>query len=220
MLVRQLISTELPVLEGTDTGDKALQLMQEFQLSHLPLVDRNVYKALISEEYLLNWSTPGQELSTANFLNFQPVVYGHLHPYEALARAIQQNISLVPVIDDAHQYTGSVSRNSLLAYLYRNSGLEKPGGIITLEVSPAHYSLSEIARICENNDVIVLNTQVFTYPEKDTLEVTLKTNSHELQSLVASFERYEYVVKEVFGEMPAYEGLQERYKLLMNYINM
>ncbi len=220
MIIEQLITADLPVLLPSDTGDKAVSLMEEYKVGHLSLVADGEYKALIGEEELLQWDTPERALSTAGFLHSRPVVYGHLHPYEAVSRAIQQDISIVPVINIDNKYLGAISRSDLLDYLVRQSGLEKPGGIVTLLVRPSDYSLSEIARICENNDITILNLQVFAPPESEQIEVTIKTNSKELQALVASFERYEYTVKEVFGEMLNAEGIEERYRLLMNYINM
>lgn len=220
MFIYQLISSDIPVLHPGDSGDKALQLMQELHLSHLSLVEGEEYKALIKEDDILNWQTPEAPLSSAAFLNFRPVVYGNQHPYEAVRRAIQQHISVVPVINEQNKYLGSVSKDELLEYMSNNSGLDQAGGIITLEMKPVDYSLSEIARICENNDAILLNVQVFTYPGAEMMEVVLKTNTKEIQSLIASFERYEYTVKEVFGEMPAVESLLDRYQSLMHYINM
>lgn len=220
MFIYQLISSDIPVLRPADTGDKALQLMQELHLSHLSLVEGEEYKALVKEDDILNWETPEAPLSSAEFLNFRPVVYGYQHPYEAVRRAIQQHISVVPVINEQNKYLGSVSRDELLEYMSNNSGLDQAGGIITLEMKPVDYSLSEIARICENNDAILLNVQLFTYPGAELMEVVLKTNTKEIQSLISSFERYEYTVKEVFGEMPAVESMLDRYQSLMHYINM
>ena len=220
MFIYQLISSDIPVLRPADTGDKALQLMQELHLSHLSLVEGEEYKALVKEDDILNWPTPEAPLSSAEFLNFRPVVYGNQHPYEAIRRALQQHISVVPVINEQNKYLGSVSRDELLEYMGNNSGLDQAGGIITLEMKPVDYSLSEIARICENNDAILLNVQLFTYPGSETMEVVLKTNTKEIQSLIASFERYEYTVKEVFGELPAAESMLDRYQSLMHYINM
>lgn len=220
MFIHQLISTALPALKPEDTGDTALHLMQEWHVAHLAMVEGEEYKALVKEDDLLNWDTPEAPLSSAAFLNFRPVVYGNQHPYEAVKRAVQQNISVVPVISEENKYLGTVGRDELLAFLNNNSGTEQPGGIISLEMKPIDYSLSEIARICENNDVILLNVQVFTYPEKESMEVVLKTNTRDVQSLIASFDRYDYNVKEVFGELPVSESLVDRYQSLMHYINM
>lgn len=189
-------------------------------MAHLSLVDGDEYKALVREDDILNWNTPEAPLSSAAFLDFRPVVYGNQHPYEAVRRAIQQHISVVPVINEANKYMGAISRSELFEFLTSNSGLEQSGGIITLEMKPIDYSLSEIARICESNDVILLNVQVFTYPEQEMMEVVLKTNTKEIQSLIASFERYEYTVREIFGDLPSAESLMDRYQSLMHYINM
>ncbi|KAA5532587.1 CBS domain-containing protein [Taibaiella lutea] len=220
MFIYQLISSEIPSLTMEDTGDKALQLMQDHQISNITIVEGDEYKALIKEEDLLNWETPEKALSSADFTNFKPVVYGNQHPYEAIRRALQQNISIVPVLNEDNKYMGSVSRNALFEFICNNSGLDKSGGILCLEAKPANYSLSEIARICESNDVIITNLQVFTYPNQELMEIVIKTNTKDIQSLVASFERYEYEVKEVFGEMPAMESMIDRYQSLMHYINM
>lgn len=220
MFIHQLISTDLPALKPTDSGDTALNLMQEWHVSHLALVEGEDYKALVKEDDILNWDTPEAPLSSASFVNFRPVVYGNQHPYEAIKRAVQQDISVVPVISDDNRYLGAVSRGDLLSFISNNSGLDQAGGIVTLEMKPIDYSLSEIARICESNDIILTNVQVFTQPGQETIEVVVKTNTREIQALVASFERYEYNIKEVFGELPASESLLDRYQSLMHYINM
>ncbi|MFT4061049.1 MAG: CBS domain-containing protein [Edaphocola sp.] len=222
MFVHQLVSSDIPSLRMQDTGDMAMQLMQEHHIAHLPIVDGSEYKALIKEDDLLNWHHPDRELAESPFvaLAYKPAVYANQHPYEAMRRAMDQNISVVPVIDDQGNYQGLVTRNVMLEFLSKNSGLDKSGGIITLELRPLDYSLSEIARICENNDVILLNVQIFTHADKEAMEVVLKTNTRELQALLASFERYEYTVKDVFGDLPASESMIDRYQSLMHFINM
>jgi hypothetical protein len=51
-------------------------------------------------------------------------------------------------------------------------------------------------------------------------EVTLKLNKPELDAVVASLERHKYNVREVYGQQANEENIIDRYKLLMNYINM
>jgi acetoin utilization protein AcuB len=97
--------------------------------------------------------------------------------------------------------------------------LNNPGGIIVLEIAPRNYTLYEIARICENEDVIILNLQVHTNADS-TLQVTLKLNRTALDAVVSSFERHNYHVTEVYGEEVRKEDIEEKYHLLMNYINM
>jgi CBS domain-containing protein len=134
--------------------------------------------------------------------------------------ANQQKLSIVPVIDNENKYLGAITINDLLKYVTENTGLDNPGGIIVLEIEPNNYSLHEIARICENEDVVIISSQLFTNPATQKLEITLKTNRTNLEGLASSFERYKYKVKEVYGERTHQEDLMDRYKSLMNYLNM
>ena len=107
----------------------------------------------------------------------------------------------------------------MLKYITENSGISSPGGILVLEIAPRDYTLVAIARICENEDVMIMNTMVHTN-DKGMLEVTLKLNRSSVEALVSSFERYNYHVKEYFGEENHDDDIAGKYNLLMNYINM
>jgi acetoin utilization protein AcuB len=220
MLIEQLISPEVPILMPSDTGSKALFMMEEAHLTQLPLVKDSLYLALIQETDVLDWNTPERALDGAGFAQYRPAVSIAAHPYDAMRIANEQNLNIVPVIDDASKYLGAITRDDLLKYITENSGLDNPGGIIVLELAPRQYSLSEIARLCESEDVTIMATSLSTNSQTGNIEVTLKTNRTNLEALVSSFERHEYVVKEVFGAQSGMEDVMDRYKLLMNYINM
>ncbi|MEI8278114.1 MAG: CBS domain-containing protein [Bacteroidota bacterium] len=220
MLIEKLISPIVPTLTATDTGNRALSLMEENHFTQLPLVVEHQYMALIKENDVLDWNTPESPLSGADFLSYRPAVFANGHPYEALRIAHEHNLSIVPVVDDQNMYIGAITKDELLKYITETSGLDNPGGIIVLELDARGYSLMEIARICENEEVTVISTQLFNNRFTNKLEITLKTNRTDLRSVVASFERHKYTVKDVFGEQTQYEDVATRYNLLMNYINM
>ena len=220
MVIEQLISPIVPTLLPSDTGTRALFLMEENNLTQLPLVVEHKYMALVQENDVLDLDNTVSPLSAGDLFDYKPAVFASGHPFEALRVAHQQNLSIVPVVDNQNTYLGSITRNDLLKYITENSGLDSPGGILVLEIEPRNYSLHEIARICESEDVIIISTQLFTNRDSGKIEVTIKTNRNDLAGVVQAFERYNYVVKEVFGEQNSHEDLLDRYKLLMNYINM
>lgn len=220
MLIEQLISPIVPTLMPTDTGNRALYLMEENHLTQLPLVLDQKYMGLVMENDMLDWQTPESPLSAYDFQMYKPAVFANGHPYDALRIAHQQNLSIIPVVDRSDTYMGAITRDSLLKYITENSGLDNPGGIIVLEIEPRSYSLTEIARICESEDVVLIATQLHTNSETGMLEVTLKTNRTEFGAVISSFERHGYNIKEIFGEQGSAEDMVSRYKLLMNYINM
>ncbi len=219
MSIQQLISPAVPILVPDDTGEHALAIMDENALPQLPLVSGDNYMALVQEHDLLDWNHAGDELSKAGFLNYKPAILAVAHPFEALRLAHQMNLSVLPVVDKEHKYVGSVTKDDLLKYITENSGIDAPGGIIVLEVAPRNYTLYEIARICENEDVTIMNLQVHPN-DLGMLEVTLKLNRTAIDPVVASFERYNYHVKEVYGDESSNDDITGKYNLLMNYINM
>jgi len=194
--------------------------MEENNLTQLPLIAEDKYMALVQENDVMDWEAPESPLSKAGFLNYRPAVFANGHPYEALRVAHQQNLSVVPVVDNENTYLGAITRDALLRYITENSGVDNPGGIIVIELDPRDYSLAEIARICEGEETIIISTQLTTNKATGKIEVTLKTNRTDLQGLVSSFERHNYHVLQVYGEQRHYEEMLDRYKLLMNYINM
>lgn len=219
MSIEQLISPAVPTLRPEDTGDHALALMEEHKLAQLPLVSDETYLGLITENELLDADNTDGSLSDPDHLNFKPAIHSLTHPFEALRIMNQMRLSVLPVIDTEQKYIGCITEGTLLKYVAENSGIENPGGIIVLEVAPRNYTMYEIARICENEDVAILNSQVHGN-EQGMLEVTLKVNRTVLGAVAASFERHNYHVIGVYGEETNREDITGKYNLLMNYINM
>ncbi len=129
-------------------------------------------------------------------------------------------LPVLPVVDsEHHKYLGCVTKETLLGYIADTSGINNPGGVIVLEIPPRNFSMFEIARLCENEDVVIINMQSRTN-ERAMLEVTLKLNRTVLDAVVSSFERHNYHVLEVYGKDSDPNDIADKYNLLMNYINM
>ena len=218
MNVDQLMDPSIPILSTEDSGDSALAVMEENNLTQLPIVSEEHYVGLIQENDLLEWPDTHAPLKNTAQLN-KPAIIASAHPFEAIRIMNQMGLSILPVIDSEHRYVGTLTKDTLLKYVAESSGIDNPGGIIVLEIAPRNYSLYEIARICENEDVMIINLQVHTN-ESGKLEVTMKLNRSALEAVVSSFERHDYHVKEVFGQEVNAEDIEGKYNLLMNYINM
>lgn len=220
MASQKLISPNVPTLLPTDSGNRALDLMEENNLEHIPVVADDMYLALVQEEDILNWDRPDEELIKSDLLRYSPAVNATRHPYEAIKIANEQNLSVVPVVDNENHYLGSITREAIIRYLAENTGLDTPGGIVVLEINPRDYSLYEIARICESEEAIIISTQLFTNKATGKMELTIKTNRTNVDNLASTLERFGYVVKESYGEHADKDDMMDRYNLLMAYINM
>jgi hypothetical protein len=87
-------------------------------------------------------------------------------------------------------------------------------------MEPRNYSLSEISRICESNDVSILSLFIKSKDESGLQLVTLKTNRKDIQSLISTFERYNYTIAEIYSVENSVNNLQQNYDALMHFINL
>jgi CBS domain-containing protein len=214
-----IVSPAMPTLAPEDTADRALALMEDNKLSHIPVVAADNYIGLVSENELLDLPDPGAPLTQTDLLHYRPAILGGAHPFDAFRLMHDMNLSALPVIDRDHKYIGCITREGLIKYMTENSGFNMPGGIVVLEIAPRNYTMVEIARICENEDVTIVNTMVRPN-DAGMLEVTLKLNRTSIEVVVSSFERHGYHVKEEYGADHLDDDVTEKYHLLMNYIKM
>ncbi len=219
MNLELLTDKNIPVLSPNDLIEKSLRIMDESRLTGLPVLSEEYYVAFVMEDTLLEYSDSSQTLSAAGVLTYKPAIGSQSHPFDAITIMHQAALPLLPVVDVENKYSGCITKDNLLGYITNNSGIANPGGILVLEILPRNYSMYEIARICENEDVILLAMHAHTN-ERGMLEITMKLNRTVLDSVVASFERHNYHVQEVYGKDTNNEDIIGKYNLLMNYINM
>ena len=56
--------------------------------------------------------------------------------------------------------------------------------------------------------------------DSSNIEVTLKINKIELDRIIRTFERYDYIIKATFQKGNYEDDLQFRFDALMNYLNL
>lgn len=219
MLAKEIISDELIPLRTSDTGEEALGIMDDFYVRHLPIVNNRQLLGLLSEEDILNQDT--EEPIGSYHLSFPGrYVREDAHLYEVMAHMAEFHLTVVPVVDSENNYSGLITLEDALHYFAKTAVFSEPGGIIVLEMSKRNYSLSEIARIVESENAIILSAIVTTSPGSDQISITLKLNRNDIQSVLATLERFEYHIKATFQEDHFAESLRDRYESLLNYLNV
>lgn len=218
MLTRDLISNSIPYLHLTDKVYHALQLMNDYHVAHLPIVEEDVYLGIISEELLLH-SDDENLLHQLPFSDGGTSVQGNDHFLKAIQIAVQYGLSLVPVVQEK-QILGIVTYNDLLRNASDFMSLNEPGGLIVLETEGKDYSLAEINRIVESTDAQITQLNTYVEPASGITQVTIRINKLEISDIVSTFQRYEYNVKYYFGEELYENELRTNYDNLMNYLKI
>ncbi len=221
MVAKDLISQAIPSLKTSDTGQTALNWMEIFRISHLPIVNNQDFLGLISDSDIYDINQPEEPIGNHSLTILKPYVKTEQHLFEVIGLASRLKLTVVPVLDDNMHYKGVITTTDLIRYLAGISSMDQPGGIIVLELIERDYSLSQIAQIVEGNNVKVLSMYITSPPDSTRLEVTIKVNTNDLTSVIRTFERYNYEVKTwVTSDDEMDKFYSERFDLLMKYLNI
>jgi acetoin utilization protein AcuB len=221
MVAIDLISEIIPSLKTSDTGQTALNWMEIFRISHLPIVNNQDFLGLISDTDIYDMNQPEEPIGNHELTLLKPFVTTDQHLFEVLGLASQLKLSVIPVLDSKNHYKGVITRNDLITHIAGLSSMDQPGGIIVLEMTERDYSLTQIAQIVESNNIKVLSMYITSPAESTRLEVTLKVNTTDLLALIRTFERYNYDVKTWVTTNDSIDRFySERFDLLMKYLNI
>lgn len=220
MLAKDMISEIIPALKTSDSGITALNWMDIFKVSHLPIVNDKEFLGLVSETDIYDMNMPEEPLGNHQLSLLRPYVLDSQHVFELMEVASRLKLSIVPVLDVKKNYLGVITIMDLLHYFAELSALRNPGGIIVLELNSNDFSMSQISQIVEGNDAKILGAFITSHPDSVKLELTLKLNVTDLTSINQTFNRYNYTVSGSYMKHDEEEDLlDERYNLLMRFLN-
>lgn len=219
MLTSQLIGTSYPAVNLSDKAGFALQLMEDYDVQHLPIVSEEKFRGLVSKDDLLD-ADDGATVASLEQQWVKTSVRATDHFLQALKQASAQDLSLVAVINETGELHGVISRVELLHAAERFTGAEEPGGIIVIEMEKRNFSFGEMSRLVETNDAYITQLNTYVDAANGLLQITVKVNKSEISDIVATFQRYDYTVVHYFGEESYQNELKENYDLLMTYLKM
>lgn len=214
MRAQRILNMDLPVLALTDQVSRALEVMDEFKVMHLPVVEEDVYKGTVSEAQLL-------ELDASALIAEAPLseesIGMELHLYDVVARMGWSDVDVLPVVHEG-LYRGAVDRAAVLRFLAKRAGWGFPGSTIVLELLPKDLSPGELFRIVEADGAQVTSYNVAAVENSELLEVTFKVNTEEIESLLSSLQRHEYTVQTFYNAPELEDEMRARFDAFMKYL--
>lgn len=220
MLTRDLLTQTLPHLKLHDKVFQALQLMNDYHVTQLPVVEDEKFLGLMSEEILMHAENDNVELN-----EFQPglvkiSVRENEHLLSVIQDTVENDLSIMPVVNEDNELLGCITKDDLLKNASEFMSLNEPGGIIVLELDPKQYSFNELSRLIESNNAQITQLNTSTDSDSGLLTATIKINKADVADVVASLQRHEYNVKYYFGEELYENEVRSNYENLMNYLKI
>ena len=221
MIAKDLLSEVVPPLRLTDSGQKALNWMEIFRISHLPVVDEKRLVGLISDKIIYDLNIIDQPVGNYSDHLLSPHIHTNQHIYEAFSAISVLKLSAIPVLDLHHEYCGIVTMFDLAHQFAGLVAVNEPGAVIVLELNAIDYSLSQISQIVEGNDAKILSLYITNETDSTQMTVTLKINVIDLSAIIQTFVRYDYNIKAVFMDESIIQNVyDDRYNQLMKFMNI
>lgn len=220
MIARDLISKVVPPLRLGDDADRALLWMDDFKVSHLPVVDGKSFIGLISEAEIMDSNTPGSTIGALDADLEKAFVKDTQHIYAVIRRLASTDLTCIAVLDNKEQYVGCITLSDLVVKFDELAVINRPGGIVVIHIKESDYSLAQLAHIIESNGTSILSSYIGQQKEAGMIDVTMKVDREDLSPTIQSLERHGYEVTAYFEEGSHLEDLKGRYDELMRYINI
>lgn len=221
MLAAELIDPMLPALKPTDTVGQALEWMQEHRIGQLVLTDLGEYRGLISEDLLLDVPDEDRPLRDVMQLHEQVFALEGQHLFELLRLITDNQLDVLAVVGEGNEFLGTISATELLRQFSQDLGTQEVGAIVVLTLDERDYSMAEISRLVESNNVKIISSyfssSAIGSPARSQL--TLKLNRQEVVSVISTLERFGYQIDGVFASAPIENIDQERLDSLLRYLN-
>ncbi|HAY70945.1 MAG TPA: hypothetical protein DCX89_03575 [Saprospirales bacterium] len=222
MLAIQLISDSIQPMTVEHTVEQALDKMHQYQVRHLPVIEKKTYRflGLISEEDL-NGKPDQLTLDTLQGVFVMVGIAPEQHLLDIVYLLSHNEITILPVYNN-EKYLGCIRRQDPFRLLGKSVAFEPGGSMVEIWVQTRNYSLSEIARLAESENIRI--TSLFISDAdiiNDRIRITIKMDSNQIDGVLASFERFGYEIAASYPENSDYVSLlRERYESLMHYLNV
>lgn len=202
----------------TNTVEEAIELLNLHKIRHIPILKSKAFIGIIDETILKN-SNPSTIMRELVNKGVKKFVNDSDHILEAAKVMVDNELSIVPVLSQDQSYLGLIKIEDLFNEIVSKFGLNTEGSLLIIEMQQQDYQLSELIRILELENVHLFSVLV-SLNYLPVIEVTLKTDIKDINSILQTLERYSYKVKAYFENDQYSHQLKDRYESLMSYLNV
>ena len=221
MLVNQFIDRRFEPLNADNTIEDALNRMQELDIDRLPVVDHLAGKLIgeVTDTQLMEQPVPEAPISSVQLKEAAPV-YEDQHIFEAIRHMLQQEVRMLPVVDQDMTYEGAICKKDVLEALSDLLNLAELGSILTIDMEQRDFTLSEIVHLIELEGAKILGIGVETpTATSQHFRVSVKLNIRDVDAVTSALHRYGYHVS-TDSDHADENDLESRANALLHYLDI
>ncbi|NJM93707.1 MAG: CBS domain-containing protein [Cytophagales bacterium] len=221
MIAKELINFVIPALTPDHSIHRAFEWMQAFRITQLPVVESKLFKGFLSEETFFDQIDKDLRTKDFSYKAVNCFIHADQHFYDLLKTASDHESNLVAVLDDNNEYVGVITVEDTITALAQTAAIQIPGAILVLLMDQVQYSLAEVSRLVESENMKVVSSFInHDQLDPSLLKLTIKVDKTAISHLVRTLERFDYKVLATFQETNVISNERERLDQLMNYLNI
>lgn len=216
----QLIDNHFSTLVPHDSVAYALEMMQVYSCSHMPVIEDAVYKGLLNKKDIIDWTDDTTPVS--HFMDdlVPAAVNGSAHFLRAVSVSTTYRTHVVPVVSGEGQYMGSITWLDLMQAAGSFCGAGEYGALIVLQIDKTSLKLPELNAIIESEGATIMHYNASPIAASSILEVSIGLDKREISTILATLARYNYKILFTAGEDLIESELSDNYQNLMNYLDI
>lgn len=219
MNITDYILNEIQPLSLKKSVKVAKKLFHNFPITHFPAIENHQLLGSFAEE----------DICTIENLDDELVAHAHLlnsffadekaTVLELLKIFADNNTSIIPVLNKEKEYIGYYDLCDVLDVFSSSPFLIEDSETLIIEKLTNDYSMSEIAQIVESNGGKLLGLYI-SERTSDSVQITLKIISREINDMMQTFRRYDYKIISTHENDIYLEDLKNRSEYLQKYLEM
>ncbi len=217
MIIENLINNDFKPFGFNDSIEELKALSHDFKLSYVPIVENGIYKGVLSEEYIEECKEEKLQFLLPQLKKFS------LTPSQTIFQAISlfkiYDSNFIPVVSENEKYLGYITIQDVLSELSKSPSVSEPGALIIVESNLKDYSMSEISKIIESNNTRIYGMNIHRFID-ERVQVLLKISGANIDSVIETFERFNYLVVFKSASTQRDDFIQDRYNQFMNFLDI
>jgi len=201
-----------------DRIESLIEACNHYGFSHLPVVEKNIYRGMIRCDDLIEIDDKNQPLK--NFVHLLEKIYlsQPMDWTETLSIMMRNEANVMGVLDLGGHYNGIRLLDDVLNLMTEKAFINEKGYVLVISKLTADFSISQVAQIIESDGGTILGILVNETGQNTELEVKIKTD--DINEIIQTFRRYDYNIITQMEEDLHLQELKEHSDFLRRYLEM
>jgi len=201
-----------------DSVSALVQTCKQYDLTHIPVVEKYIYRGMIRCSDLLDIEDKNEKLINHTYLLEKIYLSDKANWTDTLRIMIQNQCNVIGILSLSGKYIGLQLLDDVLNLIANKTFISQQGYLLVISKLKSEISVSQIAQIIETNGGKILG--LIINENQNNTQVEVKIQSKDINEIIQTFRRYDYQIISQMEEDLHLQELKEHSDFLKRYLEM